>query len=719
MQDTKSARDLPSDPAWRDFVPRPSLNMTTVVRPFAPLLAREAAFAWLGGVSARPKVIQEDSDTQMSVACSDSECEQTCCTTHHSASQLNSQAGSDRIEAHSPVVNATRDVARIAAAHVVPVLVAGLEHESNTNAALEALQALGHKWKERAHANLQLQPLLCCSYYEMDLSETAMQHRYKRARTKLLQAVQAKQQLPADLYSMLLDSAKVKLSPSGALLLHEIAAMCLRCTHGAGVSMRSQKRWTLEEKAQLAGGERSVENRTSNAVWSVRKRDGTEQASKAAFPKAIFSAESASMEQTDATAPQQLHTKTWRKIDAAKRLPDGAEVDWTIGVARIPKTWTLTLPRKALFVEQLQSSPEHEGGGDIVMRDIDAKTKVSAILDHVRSVLKRRFPRQIGMPAPALYVQKLAPPLQAPEPSTVVMPASLSPSATGATAETEESPECNDEIDSLTLIPPSQTVEGADLFNKQDRLAIVCGGMPSYSAMRRANNESLHNERPKAPAHIGMVNNLTGASHRPKPTVNLVKQQQIQQVATHLANIAHEPLARCCFQCGMLNYPSEKQADIITVDNVHRRQDCRAYRVFKHYIKARASRIRRKLRVEDPTATMEDSMSHVFLCEPDEENGGSRVYTCTACKSLCRTRTDDGTRYVQCDPTELDLFDGHDVETGEYESIGIGDKQPKVYKRLTVHDRLTLSVLKVRLSHSKKARRLAHHHLRFPPPCLR
>jgi hypothetical protein len=163
------------------------------------------------------------------------------------------------------------------------------------------------------------------------------------------QAWQRRQGLPADLYSMLFDSAKAKLSPHGAILLHEIAAMCLRCTHGAGVSMRGQKRWTLEEKAQLAGGvESSVENRTSNAVRSLRKRDGTEQASTAAFPKAIFSAESASMEQTDATAPQQLHTKTWRKIDAAKRLPDGAEVDWSIGVARIPKTWTLTLPRKAL-----------------------------------------------------------------------------------------------------------------------------------------------------------------------------------------------------------------------------------------------------------------------------------------------------------------------------------------------------------------------------------
>ena len=59
MQDTKSARDLPTDPAWRDFLPRPSLNMATVVRPFAPLLAVEAAFAWLGGGAARPQVIQD------------------------------------------------------------------------------------------------------------------------------------------------------------------------------------------------------------------------------------------------------------------------------------------------------------------------------------------------------------------------------------------------------------------------------------------------------------------------------------------------------------------------------------------------------------------------------------------------------------------------------------------------------------------------------------
>ena len=163
-----------------------------------------------GGGAARPKVIQEDSDTQMSVACSDSECEQTCCTTPHSASQLNSQAGCDHIDAHSPVVNATRDVARIAAAHVVPVLVAGLEHESNTNAALEALQALGHKWQQRAHANLQSQPLLCCTHYEMELTEKAMQLKYDRARTKLLKSGVARQRLPADLYSMLLDNAKAR-----------------------------------------------------------------------------------------------------------------------------------------------------------------------------------------------------------------------------------------------------------------------------------------------------------------------------------------------------------------------------------------------------------------------------------------------------------------------------------------------------------------------------
>ena len=226
------------------------------------------------GGGARPQVIQEDSDTQMSVACSDSECEQACCTPPLSPSQLNLQAGCDRIEAHSPVITATSDVARIAAAHVVPVLVASLELASNTNAALEALQALGHKWKERAHANLQLQPLLCCSHYEMDLSETAMQLRYKRARTKLLQSRIAKQQLPADLYSMLLDNAKAKLSPPGAILLHQIAAMCLRCTHGAGVSMRSQKRWTLASR-RGRGPSRGLQrdHQGAHALPADRRRD--------------------------------------------------------------------------------------------------------------------------------------------------------------------------------------------------------------------------------------------------------------------------------------------------------------------------------------------------------------------------------------------------------------------------------------------------------------
>ena len=586
------------------------------------------------------------------------------------------------------------------AARVVPVLVAGLEQGSTTEKALDALQALAHKWHQRAHAALQAQqPLLMCSiHYDVDLTASGLQQRYQRARKKLLQAAISMQQIPADLYAMLFDNQASKLSSSGAILLHEIAVVCLDCTHGAGTTVHNQKKWTPAEKAKLAAGESSIDNRTPDAVRSVRKRQGTDQASTPAFPKSIFSAESATMEQTESTAPQRLDTESWSRIDAAKRLPDGAEVDWTIGVARIPETWTLILSRKALFLEQLQASSVHESNSDIVVRDISASTKVSAILDHVHSVLRRRFPSPAGLPAPALYVQKRAPPLQVPEPSNVGMSEPLSPNATTATTETEVSSEDDDDSESLTLIPPSQTVEGADLFNKQDRLAIVCG-MPSYGAMRRANNESLHNERPRAPAQIGMVNNLTGASHRPKPTVNLVKQQKMKQVAAHLANIAHEPLARCCFQCGMLNYPSDKQADIITVDNVHRRQDCRAYRVFKQYIKARAARIKRKLTVDDPHATMQDSMSHVFLCEPDEENGGSRVYTCTACKSLCRTRTEDGTRYMQCNPKQLDLFDGHDVVTGAYDSIGIGDRQPDVYKKLTLKDRLALSVLRVRLTH--------------------
>merc|ERR1719272_144884 len=70
---------------------------------------------------------------------------------------------------------------------------------------------------------------------------------------------------------------------------------------------------------------------------------------------------------------------------------------------------------------------------------------------------------------------------------------------------------------------------------------------------------------------------------------------------------------------------------------------------------------------------------------------GSRVYACTSCKRLCRdgNTAENKPLYRQCDPAELDLFDGVDDED-EFTSIGIGDKQPSVYANLSCNDRMAL-----------------------------
>ena len=85
----------------------------------------------------------------------------------------------------------------------------------------------------------------------------------------------------------------------------------------------------------------------------------------------------------------------------------------------------------------------------------------------------------------------------------------------------------------------------------------------------------------------------------------------------------------------------------------------------------------------------------IFLCEP-ANGGGCHVSACNACKRLCRAgnTSDNKPRYVQCSPADLDLFDGVN-EHDEFDSIGIGDKQPKVYANLSCNDRMRLGVLKV------------------------
>ena len=73
---------------------------------------------------------------------------------------------------------------------------------------------------------------------------------------------------------------------------------------------------------------------------------------------------------------------------------------------------------------------------------------------------------------------------------------------------------------------------------------------------------------------------------------------------------------RVCFQCGMVNHP--QPGDTIRVSNVTSKYDCRAYRVFRCFIK----RAIRKMRGRMPeNADRADADKEVFLCEP-HPNGG-------------------------------------------------------------------------------------------------
>ena len=84
-----------------------------------------------------------------------------------------------------------------------------------------------------------------------------------------------------------------------------------------------------------------------------------------------------------------------------------------------------------------------------------------------------------------------------------------------------------------------------------------------------------------------MLNNLLGDKAKKRTPENetqlkKIKSHEWKRLREHAQHLALPP-TRCCFQCGMLNYP--KDGDTILLQNISKRSDCRAYRVFKHYIR--------------------------------------------------------------------------------------------------------------------------------------
>ena len=411
----------------------------------------------------------------------------------------------------------------------------------------------------------------------------------------------------------------------------------------------------------------------------------------APFPNSTFKPNDAD----EPSLPLQLKYDMWTPIQHDRSLPPEAEVDWLSGVARIPKEWRLEFVSRHACPTTLASPPL------LTSRDPTQTRGSMCILP--RPDAADIQPSPPPPPPNSLFGGKTLPPLIAPHKpendDIILRIADVNRETTVADVLTqveaalkldrlglallpdtdmETTPADGEPLALPQVLPPNSTVEAVDLFNVSHRIVVInCLPAAANSYWRnraQARSGQAHNSRPDAPEHLGMLNNLCGKKASHAPGTNLpTKKATWKKLRAYAQGLAAAP-TRCCFQCGMLNYP--KTGDTITVTNISSKYDCRAYRVFRYYIKELTREVYARL---PAGSAREDAERQVFLCEPVEDQDGCRVFCCNFCKAKCRNRQGNRTTYEQCAAEDLDLFDGHDEE-GNYTSIGIGDEQPAEVK---------------------------------------
>jgi hypothetical protein len=202
--------------------------------------------------------------------------------------------------------------------------------------------------------------------------------------------------------------------------------------------------------------------------------------------------------------------------------------------------------------------------------------------------------------------------------------------------------------------------------------------------MIMATRDGMGNTRPLAPDHNPMLNDLCNEPVNHAPSTFLpTSVHAYRKLGAHLAAVELQPI-RCCFNCGMLNYPT--RGDTIVV-KAQAHADLRAWRVYEPVIEAFCEE-----KHLEP--------SEVFLCDEHDARGellpthvdGSpqrRVYSCSACK-----------REAHQDPRKYDLFDGHTqmpitARGWRYDGNGVGEPMPDALAQLTSDERLAMGIVKM------------------------
>ncbi len=195
--------------------------------------------------------------------------------------------------------------------------------------------------------------------------------------------------------------------------------------------------------------------------------------------------------------------------------------------------------------------------------------------------------------------------------------------------------------------------------------------------------------RPEKPEHLQMLNNLLAErAQRNTRSVNLnlpsgpQSHHEYQKLTTHMKRIKQTPI-QVCFNCAFMMHPDNDNVFRLPLasTSIRGRNDCRGFRVAKHFIEAVVDNISNDDLEDD--ATIEDVFRCV-PCAPDARGQPTEmeVYACTTC------------RHEAVYQPSYNLFDGVAAD-GSFTSRGVGEPEPPEFAALNIHERLALSVLKM------------------------
>ena len=201
----------------------------------------------------------------------------------------------------------------------------------------------------------------------------------------------------------------------------------------------------------------------------------------------------------------------------------------------------------------------------------------------------------------------------------------------------------------------------------------------AYTQRRNAN-------RPEKPEHIQMLNNLL-ADRGSQCSANLnlpTSHHDYRKLNSHINQIKAIPV-EVCFNCAFMMHPSKNNRFKLALDSttIRSHNDCRAYRVARHYIDDLAQRVHAEdLDNEDENDDQIAKLNNVFCCQPCSDGLHIEVFACSAC------------RHEAAQLSSHNLFDGVAAD-GSFTSCGVGEPEPPVLAALNVHERLALSVLQM------------------------